>query len=197
MIKRAFDFICSALGILILSPLLILIAIWIKTDSQGDVFFRQTRVGRYGIPFRIHKFRTMKNDSESKGRLTIGSDTRVTVSGRFLRKYKLDELPQLIDVLVGNMSIVGPRPEVQEFIDHYPQDVKEKVLSVRPGITDKASIQMVDENVLLEKYADPKSGYIEEILPIKQAHYLEYVDSQSFIGDIKIIFATLSKIIRR
>lgn len=197
MTKRLFDLFSAFLGLLVLAPFFALIAIWIKTDSSGPVFFRQVRVGRFGVPFKIHKFRTMRVDAEESGRLTIGADSRITRSGHFLRKTKIDELPQLIDVFQGHMSLVGPRPEVQEFIDCYPKDVREKVLSVSPGITDKASIEMVDENEILAKYENARQAYIDIILPIKQAYYVEYVESQSFFLDIKLIFMTLKKIITR
>lgn len=197
MTKRLFDLFSAFLGLLVLAPFFALIAIWIKTDSSGPVFFRQVRVGRFGVPFKIHKFRTMRVDAEESGRLTIGADSRITRSGHFLRKTKIDELPQLIDVFQGRMSLVGPRPEVQEFIDCYPKDVREKVLSVSPGITDKASIEMVDENEILAKYENARQAYIDIILPIKQAYYVEYVESQSFFLDIKLIFMTLKKIITR
>lgn len=196
MLKRCFDFIASLTGLLVLVPLFFLVAMWIKLDSSGPVFYRQVRVGRFGIPFRIHKFRTMRVNADSAGRLTIGQDTRVTRSGRFLRKYKIDEVPQLIDVLVGKMSLVGPRPEVQEFIDIYPDDIRQKVLSVRPGITDFASIEMVNENALLAKYEDPKQAYIDIILPLKQKFYIDYVDRQSFMLDLKIILITIYKVIK-
>jgi lipopolysaccharide/colanic/teichoic acid biosynthesis glycosyltransferase len=139
----------------------------------------------------------MRIESDNKSLLTVGNDDRVTRPGVFLRKSKVDELPQLIDVLLGEMSLVGPRPEVQEFIDHYPEGVKEKVLSVRPGITDRASIEMVDENILLAEYKDPRQAYIDHILPLKQRFYLEYVERNSFLGDISIIFDTIMKIIKR
>jgi lipopolysaccharide/colanic/teichoic acid biosynthesis glycosyltransferase len=197
MLKRSFDLLASTIGLVILIPFFIVIALWIKSDSKGPVFFRQLRVGRLGIPFKIHKFRTMKVDSESTGRLTVGADVRITPSGHFLRKTKVDELPQLIDVLIGKMSLVGPRPEVQEFINYYPLDIKDKVLSVRPGITDKASIEMVDENEILAGYQNSRQAYIDIILPIKQKYYVEYVDMNNFWFDIKIIFLTLSKIIKR
>lgn len=180
-----------------LSPLFLVIAVWIKLDSKGPVFFRQVRVGRNGKPFRIHKFRTMGVNSESVGRLTVGNDSRVTRSGHFLRKSKIDELPQLIDVVVGNMSLVGPRPEVQEFIDCYPSEVRREVLSVRPGITDLASIEMVDENEILAKYTDSRKAYIEQILPIKQQYYVDYVRNNSLFEDINIIFKTIYKIVNR
>ncbi|MEZ2691712.1 sugar transferase [Psychrobacter faecalis] len=196
--KRVFDVVLSAGGLVCLSPLLVTTAIVIKLDSKGPVFFRQTRVGRYGVPFRIHKFRTMSINAEKNGRLTIGNnDQRITKSGKILRKLKIDELPQLIDVFIGKMSLVGPRPEVQEFIDCYPDEIREKVLSVRPGITDKASIEMIDENEILAQYEDPKQAYIDEILPIKQKYYIEYVENHNLIVDIQLIAKTLLKIINR
>lgn len=196
--KRVFDVILSASGLVCLSPLFLTTAIVIKLDSEGPVFFRQTRVGRYGIPFRIHKFRTMTVNAEKNGRLTIGNnDQRITKSGKILRKLKIDELPQLIDVFTGKMSLVGPRPEVQEFIDCYPEDVREKILSVRPGITDRASIEMIDENEILAQYEDPRQAYIDVILPIKQKFYIDYVNNQNVLLDIKLITKTLFKIINR
>lgn len=197
MIKRMFDFVASFFGLILLSPLLLFTAFWIKLDSKGPLFFRQQRVGLKGEVFKIHKFRTMKAHSENQGRLTIGDDDRITQSGRVLRKYKVDELPQLIDVFIGKMSLVGPRPEVQEFINIYPVDVKNKVLSIKPGITDLASIEMVNENDILGKYNNPKQAYIDVILPIKQKYYLNYVDNHTMWLDIKIIFETLKKIIVR
>ncbi len=197
MAKRLFDLFLAAIGLGLLFPLFIVVAIWIKRDSSGSVFFRQLRVGRHGRLFLIHKFRTMTVGAAAAGRLTVGNDVRVTSSGAFLRKYKIDELPQLIDVLLGHMSLVGPRPEVPEFMDCYPPDIRQKVLSVRPGITDRASIQMVDENELLAAYPDPRKAYIEVILPIKQRYYLEYVDSHGLRTDIGIILQTLKKIIVR
>lgn len=197
MLKRLFDIFCAALGLLCLLPLIVVISIWIKLDSRGPVFFRQERVGQYGRVFRIHKFRTMRVDAEQGGRLTVGRDSRITGCGHFLRKSKLDELPQLFDVLIGKMSLVGPRPEVQEYIDCYPINVRDKVLSVRPGITDRASIEMVDENEILAQYADPRQAYIDHILPIKQRYYMAYVDNYGVVTDIRIIFSTLLKIVKR
>ena len=197
MIKRVFDIFSAAIGLFFLAPLFAAISIWIKMDSPGSIFFRQTRVGLNEEFFSIHKFRTMYSDTEGHGKLTIGNDSRITRAGYFLRKYKLDELPQLIDVLQGSMSIVGPRPEVPEYIQYYPDEIKKRVLSVRPGITDNASIEMIDENILLAKYTNPKKAYIEEILPIKQRFYLEYVDNRSLYGDFLIIIRTILKIIIR
>lgn len=197
MIKRLFDFFGSLCGLIVLVPFLLLIALCIKLDSKGPVFFRQFRVGLNGNLFRIHKFRTMVVDLETSGRLTVGNDTRITKSGRFLRKSKLDELPQLLDVFLGKMSLVGPRPEVKEFIDEYPEKVRKEVLSVRPGITDLASIEMIDENEIIARYDNPRQAYIEIILPIKQKYYVDYVQSQSLWLDMKIIFMTFKKIIFR
>lgn len=197
MAKRFFDIILSFLGLLVLFPVFILIALLIKLDSRGEVFFRQTRIGLNGKSFRIHKFRTMIVDSEKNSRLTVGQDARVTKIGYFLRKYKIDELPQLIDVFLGQMSLVGPRPEVQEFMDLYEDNIRQKILSVRPGITDKASIEMVDENEILGKYSDPRQAYIDVIMPIKAKYYIDYVNNRTFLGDIEIIISTILKIIRR
>lgn len=197
MLKRSFDIVASLAGLIILLPAFMCIAIWIKIDSKGPVFFRQERVGRYGNTFRIHKFRTMATNSESAGRLTVGADSRITRSGKVLRKTKLDELPQLIDVLLGRMSLVGPRPEVPEFMNLYPLSQRQKILSVRPGITDRASIEMVDENEILGKYQDARQAYIDVIMPIKGEFYCNYVDNQNFTEDIKIVFSTFWKIISR
>ncbi|EFZ1888341.1 sugar transferase [Shigella sonnei] len=195
--KRIFDVIVAGLGLLFLFPVFIIVSMLIVADSKGGVFFRQYRVGRFGKDFRIHKFRTMFIDSEKKGRITVGQDARVTRVGWYLRKYKIDELPQLIDVLSGTMSLVGPRPEVREFIDEYPDDIRGKVLSVRPGITDLASIEMVDENEILSSYDDPRRAYIDIILPIKQRYYLDYVANNSVKYDCVIIWKTIIKILSR
>uniref|UniRef100_UPI004048DE72 sugar transferase n=1 Tax=Vibrio anguillarum TaxID=55601 RepID=UPI004048DE72 len=197
MMKRIFDLFFSSLGCIALSPVFLVVAIWIKLDSPGPVFYRQVRVGRNGKPFRIHKFRTMSEKSDLMGKLTIGKDSRITRSGHYLRKMKIDELPQLLDVILGYMSLVGPRPEVQEFIDEYPSDIRDVVLSVRPGITDRASIEMVDENELLGDYSDPRQAYIDVILPIKQKYYVDYINNQTLVEDLCIIKDTLVKIITR
>lgn len=197
MLKRSFDFLTTLVGIIVLCPLLLLCALWIKFDSKGPVFFRQARVGREGKIFYIHKFRTMCVDAEKAGRLTVGNDARITQSGHFLRKYKIDELPQLLDVLLGQMSLVGPRPEVPEFMNLYPHPQRIKILSVRPGITDRAAIEMVDENEILGRYEDARQAYIDVIMPIKAKFYLEYVENISFFEDINIIFATIKKILSR
>ncbi len=197
MLKRLFDIVCSALGLIALSPVFLVLAIWIKLDSHGAVFFRQERIGLHGKVFRIHKFRSMAVNTEQQSRLTIGQDARITQVGQLIRHYKLDELPQLIDVLQGTMSLVGPRPEVAEFMNAYPIEVKNKILSVKPGITDWAAIKMIDENEVLAKYEDPKQAYIDVIMPMKAAYYLQYVDKHSVLEDIRIILATIAKIIKR
>ena len=194
-VKRIFDLFASVCGLVLLSPLFVLIAILIKSDSKGEIFFRQERVGMKGRLFRIHKFRTMSVEAERKGlQITVGSDRRITRVGAVIRKYKIDELPQLIDVLLGDMSLVGPRPEVPKYIACYPERIRDQVLSVRPGITDWASIRFKDENKILGEASDPDAAYINEVLPIKQAYYVEYVESRSFFGDIFIIFSTIAAI---
>ena len=198
MMKRLFDFIASFYGLILLSPIFVLVALWIKIDSSGSIFFRQDRVGFQGSLFRIHKFRTMVLDAEKKGKqITVGADSRITTVGSFLRKYKLDELPQLIDVFVGDMSLVGPRPEVPRYIDCYSDDEKHDVLSVKPGITDNASIEFRDENELLAGSKDPEAVYINEVLPKKIALYRKYVKERSFFGDVSIIFKTIFLIIKK
>lgn len=198
IVKRLFDLFFASAGLLALAPVLILVAIWIKLDSKGPVFFRQVRVGQFGIPFRIHKFRTMTVEQPSSSlQITVGADARITRSGKWLRKYKIDELPQLIDVITGTMSIVGPRPEVPKYIAAYPEDLRTRVLSVKPGITDRASLEFRDENALLATATDPEREYIEKILPIKQRYYLDYVKQRSLWLDIKIILMTVYLVFMR
>ncbi len=188
MLKRAFDFGFSFGTLLILAPLLIAMALWIKLDSPGPVFFRQARVGRGGREFRICKFRTMRADAEQRGpQLTIGADSRITRSGAWLRKYKVDEIPQFFNVLVGDMSIVGPRPEVRRYVELYAPATRQAVLSVRPGITDLASIEYRHENDLLAASADPERTYVEQVLPAKLALCERYIRERSFFGDLRII----------
>lgn len=197
MSKRLFDLVLSTLGLLVLAPLLLLMALAIKLDSSGPVFFRQERVGRFGQPFRIHKFRTMRHDPASKGpQITVGADSRITRVGGFLRRTKLDELPQLIDVWVGSMSLVGPRPEVPRYVAHYPVALREKVLSVRPGITDIASIEYRDESAVLARATDPEYAYIHEVMPHKLALAASYVDQASVWMDVRLIWRTVMVIVR-
>lgn len=196
MLKRIFDILASVIGLLILSPILLLIVVIIKTTDRGPVFYRQWRVGKDNKEFRLYKFRSMYVDADKRGLLTVGGrDPRVTPVGYYLRKYKLDELPQLINVFIGDMSLVGPRPEVRRYVDYYTPE-QMRVLSVKPGITDNASIEFMDENTLLAQASDPEAFYIQELIPKKTSIYLEYVDQQSFLLDLKIIFKTIFKIFR-
>lgn len=190
--KRAFDLLASALGLLLLAPLLLGVALLIKLDSSGPVFFRQERVGRAGRLFRIRKFRTMWVNAEGQGlQITVGEDARITRVGRWLRASKVDELPQLIDVLQGHMSLVGPRPEVPRYVALYPATTRELVLSVRPGITDLASLEYRHESRLLAQATDPEREYREVILPAKLALAERYVRERSFWGDVWLIARTL------
>jgi len=192
MAKRLFDIICSGLGLLMLAPVLLALAAWIKLDSPGPVFFRQERVGRFGVLFRIHKFRTMSHAPASQGPLiTVGADARITRAGAFLRRHKLDELPQLIDVLEGEMSLVGPRPEVPRYVAMYPPGLRDKVLSVRPGITDPASLQFRDESGLLARAADPEREYVEVVMPAKLRLAAQYVERASLATDLQLIGRTV------
>lgn len=195
--KRVFDVMASGLGLLLLSPLFLIIAIWVKADSPGPVFYRQTRVGRGNRDFRLFKFRSMRVGSDKKGLITVGGrDPRVTRSGYYIRKYKLDELPQLINVFIGDMSLVGPRPEVRKYVDLYtPEQLH--VLDVRPGITDLASIRYRNENELLEQAADPEQYYREVVMQDKLRINSEYIADRSFFKDIKIIFLTFWAIVKR
>ena len=195
MAKRVFDLLLGALGLAALSPAFALIALAIKADSPGPVFFRQERVGRHGRIFRIHKFRTMVLDAERRGlQITAGADRRITRVGAFIRRYKLDELPQLLDVVRGDMSLVGPRPEVPRYVALYPEDIRDVVLSVRPGITDEASIAYRDENELLGASADPERTYVEVLMPAKLRLAVEYVRTRTFLGDIRIVLRTVSAV---
>jgi lipopolysaccharide/colanic/teichoic acid biosynthesis glycosyltransferase len=195
--KRVFDLLASAVGLVFLLPVLLLLAAAVRVSSTGPILFRQQRVGYRGRLFNICKFRTMYSEDNRGGlQITIGADQRITPIGRFLRHYKLDELPQLWNVLVGDMSIVGPRPEVPKYVRFYPPSIREQVLSVRPGITDRASIEFRDEAQLLSKPVDPERVYIEQILPIKLAYYSDYVTKRSFIGDLRIIVSTILAILR-
>jgi len=195
MAKRLFDLLLSLAGLLLLSPLMLAVAAWIKLDSPGPVFFRQERVGRFGVPFRIHKFRTMTHGGAGS-LLTVGADTRITRAGAFLRRSKFDELPQLIDVLLGSMSLVGPRPEVPRYVAMYPQTLRDKVLSVRPGITDVASIEYRDENDLLARAADPEREYVNVVMPAKLRLAAQYVEQASLATDLRLIGRTLRIVFR-
>lgn len=193
--KRLFDIIFSAVLILVLLPLGIVVSIWIVLDDFGSPFFVQQRVGLNGKNFGLLKFRSMRKNAESKGQLTVGmKDNRITRSGYFIRKYKIDELPQLVNVFLGEMSVVGPRPEVPKYVLLY-NEAQQNVLSIKPGITDFASIEYVRENELLSQSSNPEKTYIEEIMPAKLELNLKYVREQSFLTDMKIILQTIKAIL--
>jgi lipopolysaccharide/colanic/teichoic acid biosynthesis glycosyltransferase len=190
--KRLLDLLAAGFALLLLAPLILALMLWIRVDSQGPALFRQQRVGRGGVSFRILKLRTMRPDAERVGpRVTGGNDDRITRAGRWLRRYKLDELPQLWNVLVGEMSFVGPRPEVPEYVRLYPVEVRDKVLSVRPGITDPASLLYFDEAAILAQHPDADQAYRELVLPRKLALYCDYVDAHSLAGDLHLIWSTM------
>ena len=194
MLKRLFDITFSFLLIILLVPLFLIIAVLVKLDSRGPVFFLQTRVGKNNRDFKLFKFRTMYVDADKKGLLTVGHrDSRITRVGYNLRKYKLDELPQLFNVLIGDMSVVGPRPEVRKYVDMYDER-QQKVVSVRPGITDFASIRYVNENELLKNTENPEKLYIDEIMPAKLELNLKYIENRHFFKDLKIILLTVKAI---
>ncbi|MDG1174818.1 MAG: sugar transferase [Flavobacteriales bacterium] len=196
MIKRLFDIVSSLIGLVVFLPFFILICLLILITSKGGIFYSQVRVCKGNTDFNLLKFRTMKPDSDKTEQLTIGTnDSRITGIGKFLRKFKLDEIPQLLNVLRGEMSIVGPRPEVRKYVSLYSQE-QLKVLSVRPGLTDLASIEFINENEILGKSDNPEKEYIVVIMPKKLNLNLQYIESQSFLGDIKLIFRTFSKILK-
>lgn len=193
--KRVIDILISLFSLILLAPLFLFIAIWIKTDSEGPVFFRQLRVGRKGKDFSMYKFRTMYRQSETRGLLTVGHrDPRITRAGYFLRKYKLDELPQLMNVLTGTMSMVGPRPEVRKYVNLYSEDQK-KILRVKPGITDEASIFYRNESAMLAQSGDPEQTYITIILPHKIALNMNYINNPSFLNYLRITFRTIGHVL--
>ncbi len=194
--KRVFDIISSLSVLLILLPFLLIITLLIPLTSKGSPFFSQSRIGKQAKPFKLLKFRTMKTNSESKGQITVGKkDNRVTKFGYFLRRTKLDELPQLVNILKGDMSVVGPRPEVEKYVKLY-SDEQRKVLTVRPGLTDLASLEYIKENEILGRSNNPEEDYINEIMPAKLALNLEYIEKQSLMFDLKLIFKTIFKILK-
>ena len=195
MLKRIFDIISSLFGLILLSPFIIIIAILIKLDSKGPIFFKQVRVTKNGREFKIFKYRTMKIGSDKYSQITVGKDSRITKVGDFLRKYKLDEIPQLINVLIGDMSLVGPRPEVPKYVALYTEEQRE-ILKVRAGITDYASIEFSNENDILANETDPEKAYIEKIMPRKIELNKKYLSEISVITDIKIILLTIKKILK-
>ena len=192
MVKRLIDIAVAGCALVLLLPFFVVAAVWIRLDSPGPVFFRQERVGRHGRVFRIHKFRTMAHAPQAGGRqITVGADPRITRAGRWLRHSKLDELPQLIDVLLGDMSLVGPRPEVPRYVAMYPEELKAKVLSVRPGITDPVSLEFADESELLGRAADPEREYVEVIMPKKLRAAVAYVERANLRNDLSVLAQTL------
>jgi lipopolysaccharide/colanic/teichoic acid biosynthesis glycosyltransferase len=194
MTKRLFDLLFSFLGMVVLSPLFLIVSLFIISDSKGGVFYCQKRVGKNNKDFNLIKFRTMMTGADNKGLLTIGQqDQRITKNGRWLRKYKLDELPQLINILKGEMSFVGPRPEVRKYVELYSPE-QAIVLSVRPGLTDYASLEYINENQVLSNFSDPEKAYVEIIMPAKLLLNLKYISEQGMITDLEIIFKTLRKI---
>ncbi len=196
MLKRLFDIVATLVGIIILLPFFIVICIVMIVSCGFPLFYLQTRVGKNGKDFKLFKFRTMHLDADKKGLLTVGGrDPRVTSIGYYLRKYKLDELPQLFNVLFGTMSLVGPRPEVRKYVDLYTKE-QQQVLSVKPGITDFASLEYINENDLLAKSDNPEKTYIEEIMPAKLALNMKYIQQQGILVDFKIILNTIFKIIK-
>lgn len=193
---RFCDIVFSFIGLLLLSPLFLLVALWIVLDDPGPIFYRQQRVGKEGRDFGLLKFRSMRVGADKQSLITIGDrDPRVTRAGYYIRRYKLDELPQLWNVLIGDMSLVGPRPEVRRYVDLYTEEQR-RVLSVRPGITDYASIKYIDENRLLAQSSDPDKTYIEEIMPAKIALNMRYINHPTLGEYVRIIAKTFAKIIR-
>jgi lipopolysaccharide/colanic/teichoic acid biosynthesis glycosyltransferase len=195
MAKRALDLLFAFGGLVPLFPIFVLLALWIKIDSAGPILFRQERVGRGGVPFRILKFRTMHLKAEEQGRLTIGDDLRVTRAGHFLRRHKLDELPQLFNVLLGEMSLVGPRPEVREYFELYPPDAQRAMFSLRPGITGPSLLVLFNESEILGRSADPHRTYTSELIPIKARCIVQYATHNSILGDLRMILCTLRKVV--
>ncbi len=196
--KRLLDVVVAACGLVLLSPLLLFAALAIKRDSPGPVFFRQLRVGRHGATFRIHKLRTMVSDAPALGLpLTVGADPRITRIGAWLRARRIDELPQLIDVLIGNMSLVGPRPEVPHWVARYPADLRERVLAVKPGITDPSTLAFSDEATLLAGAADPEREYVEVILPKKLTLAADYAERATLTSDLCVLWRTAALLLRR
>ncbi|MBI3135929.1 MAG: sugar transferase [Bacteroidetes bacterium] len=193
--KRIFDILASLVVLVLLAPVFLFIAIWILLDSRGGVFYKQTRVGKNGKEFKLLKFRSMRAGADKSGQLTIGNDDRVTAVGRFIRKTKLDEFPQLLNILAGHMSIVGPRPEVPKYVQLY-STAQKKVLSVRPGLTDYASLEYFDEQKILGQAVDPEKAYIEEVMPKKLALNLKYISEMSLGLDVRLIFRTIGRIFR-
>ena len=198
MAKRVFDLVVASVLLALLAPLLLVIAAWVRLDSPGPALFRQERVGRGGRPFRIHKFRTMVADAPQRGpALTVGDDARITRAGRWLRRHRLDELPQLIDVVKGDMSLVGPRPEVPRYVAHYPAALRDDVLALKPGLTDPVSLAHLDESALLARAADPEREYVEVVLPRKLELSLAYARRATVFSDLGVLWRTAATLLGR
>lgn len=196
MAKRCFDLLGATLALLLLWPLGLVVAVLVKLDSPGPVFFRQKRVGQHGVPFEIHKFRTMQDDAAGL-QITVGADARITRTGHWLRRTRIDELPQLIDVLQGSMSLVGPRPEVPRYVALYPAALRAQILAVRPGITDPASLLYIDEAATLAAADDPEREYVDVILPAKLQHAADYAKRATLGSDARVLWNTLRRLLRR
>ena len=196
--KRLFDLALALPALALALPLMVAITLWVRLDSAGPALFRQQRVGRHGRLFHIHKFRTMRVRSSQAGPLiTVAGDARVTRAGRWLRRTMREELPELLDVIRGDMSLVGPRPEVPRYMALYPDEARRLILSVRPGVTDRATIEFRDEERLLAAASDPERAYVEQVMPIKQRYYLDYVARRSLAGDVGILIDTLRAVLGR
>lgn len=191
--KRISDIVASVVVLILLSPLFLLVSVWILLDSPGGLIYKQERVGKHGQNFQLLKFRSMRTGADEEGQITIGNDARVTRSGRFIRRFKIDEFPQLINVIKGEMSVVGPRPEVPKYVKMY-SDQQRKVLDVQPGLTDLATIEFINEQEKLGESKDPESLYINHIMPAKLALNIEYIQNRSFLNDLSIIFKTIFSI---
>jgi lipopolysaccharide/colanic/teichoic acid biosynthesis glycosyltransferase len=194
--KRCFDLVGALLALLLLAPVLLAVALWVKLDSPGPIFFKQQRVGRFGVPFHIHKFRTMQHGAAGLP-LTAVADPRITRAGAHLRRTRLDELPQFFDVITGHMSLVGPRPEVPRYVAHYPAHLREQALAVRPGMTDPASLAHIDEATVLAAAADPERAYIEHILPAKVAQAAAYAEQATLTSDLGVLWRTARVLLAR
>ncbi|WP_027420397.1 sugar transferase [Crocinitomix catalasitica] len=194
-LKRVFDFCAASIVLILFLPIGLCLAFWILSESRGGVFYKQVRVGKNEEHFTLFKFRSMRKDADQLGKITVGVDNRVTKSGRFIRKYKLDEIPQLLNIILGDMSVVGPRPEVPEYVVLYSQEQRH-VLSVKPGLTDYASLKYIDEQAILGQASDPQKVYIDQIMPEKLALNLSYINDRSLLVDFKLIFQTIFKIFK-
>lgn len=195
ILKRLFDFFSAITAIILLSPILIFIGLWIILDSKGGMFYKQVRVGKNAKEFKLYKFRSMRPYSDKNRQITVGEDPRITKAGRFIRAYKIDELPQLINIVKGEMSVVGPRPEVPRYVNLY-NDTQRQVLSVKPGLSDYASIEYFNEQEVLGQAEDPEKEYIEVVMPAKLKLNLKYIEDKSIATDIKVIFRTLAKLFK-